>query len=132
MVNTVQSLPPKKVLIIGAGPGGLVTLKTLLDASKRYPSRPLDPLLVEAEDDIGGTFRWRAYEVSRLPSLLPRSFKVGSDGQFMSECGASLVKTAYCFLGLPHPAFVKGSSWRPYLARTSTSDAAVYMTAICG
>lgn len=49
---------PKKVLVIGAGAGGLVTLKTLLDASKQDPDHPLDPLLVEAEEEIGGTFRY--------------------------------------------------------------------------
>lgn len=48
---------PKKVLVIGAGAGGLVTLKTLLDASQQDPTHPLDPLLVEAEAEIGGTFR---------------------------------------------------------------------------
>lgn len=48
---------PKKVLVIGAGAGGLVTLKTLLDASRQDPNHPLDPLLVEAEEEIGGTFR---------------------------------------------------------------------------
>ena len=46
-----------KVLVIGGGAGGLVTLKTLLEASERDPLHPLDPLLVEAEGEIGGTFK---------------------------------------------------------------------------
>jgi dimethylaniline monooxygenase (N-oxide forming) len=50
--------PPKKVLVIGAGAGGLVTLKTILEASQQDPKHPLDPILVEAEDEIGGTFRY--------------------------------------------------------------------------
>lgn len=48
-----------RVLVIGAGAGGLVTLKTLLEASERDPSHPLDPLLVEAEEELGGTFKAR-------------------------------------------------------------------------
>lgn len=50
----------KKVLVIGAGAGGLVTLKTILDASQRDPKQPLEPILVEAEAEIGGTFRYAA------------------------------------------------------------------------
>ena len=46
-----------KVLVIGAGAGGLVTLKTLLEASERDPLHPISPLLVEAEEDLGGTFK---------------------------------------------------------------------------
>lgn len=48
-----------KVLVIGGGAGGLVTLKTLLEASERCPAQQLDPLLVEAEAEIGGTFKVR-------------------------------------------------------------------------
>ena len=59
---------PKRVLVIGAGPGGLVTLKTLLEASGADQTRPLDPLLVEAEDQIGGTFLYRRYENAELVS----------------------------------------------------------------
>ena len=50
-----------KVVIIGAGPGGLVTCKSLLEAAdEKYP---FDPIIFEQEDDIGGTFRYRSYEV---------------------------------------------------------------------
>ncbi len=50
-----------KVIIIGAGPAGLVTCKSLLEnASEEYP---FDPIVLEQEDDIGGTFRYRSYEV---------------------------------------------------------------------
>lgn len=45
----------KTVVVIGAGPAGLVTLKTLLEHST--PELEFDPLILEAEDDIGGTFR---------------------------------------------------------------------------
>jgi cation diffusion facilitator CzcD-associated flavoprotein CzcO len=44
-----------KVVIIGAGPSGLVVCKTLLqEFSEEYP---FDPIVLEAEDDIGGTFQ---------------------------------------------------------------------------
>lgn len=56
-----------KVAIIGAGPSGLVCCKTLLEnASAEYP---FDPVVLEQEDDLGCTFRYRAYEVSPLPWL---------------------------------------------------------------
>ncbi|KAJ3474853.1 hypothetical protein NLI96_g12218 [Meripilus lineatus] len=55
-----------KVVIIGAGPAGLVTCKTLLDSSTE--AFPFDPIVLEQEDDIGGTFRYRSYENSNLVS----------------------------------------------------------------
>ncbi|KAF2179262.1 dimethylaniline monooxygenase [Zopfia rhizophila CBS 207.26] len=55
-----------KIAVIGAGPGGLVTLKTLLEAST--PGRPIEVCLFEAEEDIGGTFQFRAYENAELVS----------------------------------------------------------------
>ena len=51
-----------RVAIIGAGPGGLVLCKSLLEATDR--DFPFDPIIFEQEDDIGGTFRYRAYEVT--------------------------------------------------------------------
>ena len=47
-------------------PGGLVTLKTLLEAST--PSRRIEARLFEAEAEIGGTFRYRSYENAELVS----------------------------------------------------------------
>ncbi|KAI0078958.1 FAD/NAD(P)-binding domain-containing protein [Panus rudis PR-1116 ss-1] len=55
-----------KVVVIGAGPAGLVTCKTLLDA--RTEDFPFDPVVLEQEDDIGGTFRYRSYENANLVS----------------------------------------------------------------
>jgi dimethylaniline monooxygenase (N-oxide forming) len=51
-----------KVVVVGAGPSGLVTCKSLLEAAS--PDFPFDPIILEQEDDIGGTFRYRSYEVS--------------------------------------------------------------------
>lgn len=44
-----------KVAIIGAGPSGLVVCKTLLQEASE--AHPFDPVIFEAEDDIGGTFK---------------------------------------------------------------------------
>ncbi|KAG8861909.1 hypothetical protein FRB96_002352 [Tulasnella sp. 330] len=55
------------VIIIGAGPSGLVTCKTLLDANERFGSK-FDPVILEQEDDLGGTFRYRSYENANLVS----------------------------------------------------------------
>lgn len=50
-----------KVVVIGAGPSGLVLCKSLLDA--RSPGYEFDPVILEQENEIGGTFRYRSYEV---------------------------------------------------------------------
>ncbi|KAF7796955.1 hypothetical protein EIP86_008141 [Pleurotus ostreatoroseus] len=55
-----------KVVIIGAGPAGLVTCKSLLEAADS--NFPFDPVILEQEDDIGGTFRYRSYENATLVS----------------------------------------------------------------
>lgn len=50
-----------KAVIIGAGPAGLVACKSLLEnADDAYP---FDPIILEQENAIGGTFRYRSYEV---------------------------------------------------------------------
>jgi len=52
-----------RVAIIGAGPSGLVTLKYLSTAHEFCPGlEPIEARIFEAEDDIGGTFRYRTYE----------------------------------------------------------------------
>ncbi|KAI9034147.1 FAD/NAD(P)-binding domain-containing protein [Hyaloraphidium curvatum] len=51
----------KKIAIVGAGPAGLVTAKYALELG-------FEVKVLEAEDELGGTFRWRAYEGSELVS----------------------------------------------------------------
>jgi len=55
-----------RIAVIGAGPSGLVVTKTLLQAASAQ--FPFDPIILEAEDDIGGTFRYRCYENATLLS----------------------------------------------------------------
>jgi dimethylaniline monooxygenase (N-oxide forming) len=66
--------------VLGAGPSGLVACKSLLEAAS--PDFPFDPIgkavgifqrgpvkndvVLEQEADIGGTFRFRSYEVGSM------------------------------------------------------------------
>jgi len=55
-----------KVCIIGGGPSGLVTLKTLLESKARF-NVEIEPILLEAHSEIGGIFR-QGYENVELVS----------------------------------------------------------------
>ncbi|OIW30704.1 FAD/NAD(P)-binding domain-containing protein [Coniochaeta ligniaria NRRL 30616] len=57
-----------RVAVIGAGPSGLVTLKYLKTAHQFFPIKPIETLLFEAEDAVGGTFTHRTYEDAELVS----------------------------------------------------------------
>lgn len=57
-----------KVAIIGGGPGGLTTLKHLLEAHQRFPVDPVEVRLFESRDQIGGTFRYRTYDGCEMVS----------------------------------------------------------------
>lgn len=61
-----------KVAIVGGGPSGLVTLKTLLEVGDRYEDVKVQVSLFEAEDAIGGTFRYRSYGESEVFSAIRR------------------------------------------------------------
>ena len=51
------------MLCSGGGPSGLVTLKYLKTAHEFIPGmEPIEAKLFEAKSDIGGTFKYRAYE----------------------------------------------------------------------
>ncbi|KAF9501199.1 FAD/NAD(P)-binding domain-containing protein [Pleurotus eryngii] len=56
----------KTVAIVGAGPAGLVMCKSLLENSS--PDLTFDPIILEQEDDIGGTFKYRSYDNANLVS----------------------------------------------------------------
>jgi dimethylaniline monooxygenase (N-oxide forming) len=58
-----------RVAVIGGGPSGLVTLKYLTTAHEFFPDlEPIEAKLFEAEDSIGGTFKYRAYEDAEVRS----------------------------------------------------------------
>lgn len=50
-----------RVAIIGAGPGGLLTLKYLLEAKQKFNIESIEAKIFEAQDAVGGTFRYRSY-----------------------------------------------------------------------
>jgi len=53
-------------LVIGGGPAGLVSLKYLQEEQSWIEGE--EPILVEQEGEIGGTFRWRGYQNAELVS----------------------------------------------------------------
>ncbi|KAJ6500541.1 FAD/NAD(P)-binding domain-containing protein [Mycena sanguinolenta] len=55
-----------RAIVIGAGPSGLVLAKTLLEAATK--EFPFEPVVLEQEADIGGTFRYRTYQNATLVS----------------------------------------------------------------
>lgn len=58
------------VIVIGGGPGGLTTLKTLAHFPRANSSAEpaFDPILLECSDRVGGTFDQRSYENGALVS----------------------------------------------------------------
>ncbi|OHF00885.1 dimethylaniline monooxygenase [Colletotrichum orchidophilum] len=59
---------PLKVAVIGAGPAGLATARYLKWAHLFFAIEPIQIRVFEAEDDIGGTFKYRVYEDAELVS----------------------------------------------------------------
>ncbi|KAG5819258.1 hypothetical protein H9Q74_009581 [Fusarium xylarioides] len=57
-----------RVAVIGAGPGGLVTLKYLKEAHQFFNIDPIEVRLFEREGAVGGTFTQRTYEDAELVS----------------------------------------------------------------
>jgi dimethylaniline monooxygenase (N-oxide forming) len=58
-----------KVTVIGGGPSGLATLKWLATAHEYLSGlEPIEVRLFEAEDDIGGTFRYRVWQDAEVSS----------------------------------------------------------------
>lgn len=57
-----NNLAAMRVAVLGGGPAGLVTLKHLITAHWFFHIEPIEARLFEAEDQVGGTFRYRTYE----------------------------------------------------------------------
>ena len=95
-----------KVVIVGAGPGGLVACKTLIEAAT--DAFPFDPVVLEQEDGVGGTFRYRSYEASL------KSADIGEPDFNMSvmpsECKLGLFEATHFFLRLSTPSITSRSS----------------------
>ncbi|WVQ68619.1 uncharacterized protein L199_006828 [Kwoniella botswanensis] len=65
---TRSSLPSRaSTLVVGGGPAGLVSLKYTVEYGEKWVEGE-EPVLVEMESEIGGTFRWRGYENAELVS----------------------------------------------------------------
>jgi cation diffusion facilitator CzcD-associated flavoprotein CzcO len=62
---------PRRILVIGAGPGGLVTAKVLQESE---PTAII--IIVEAGDRVGGTFVNKTYEGSRLVRYVQKQSKL--------------------------------------------------------
>ncbi|KAK4662347.1 uncharacterized protein QC763_0112450 [Podospora pseudopauciseta] len=71
-----------KVAVIGAGSSGLVTLKYLVSAHTFLGAEPIETLLFESEDTIGGTFQARTYEDAEQNSQLVSSMQLTSFSDF--------------------------------------------------
>ena len=67
-----------RVAIIGGGPSGLVTLKTLITAHEFLPdTKPIEAKIFEQEGSLGGTFKHRAYEDAEVRSPCLEAAKQG-------------------------------------------------------
>ncbi|KZV99127.1 FAD/NAD(P)-binding domain-containing protein [Exidia glandulosa HHB12029] len=85
-------MAPLRVAIVGAGPAGLVACKTFLEA--RDGQFPFEPVVFEAEDDVGGTFRYRSYEGATLVSS--KQLTCFSDFRLPFEHADHLTLEEYC------------------------------------
>lgn len=62
-------MPTRRTIVIGAGPGGLVSAKVTLHMERdALGCSEFDPIILEAGDEIGGTFAQRSYENGALVS----------------------------------------------------------------
>ncbi|KAK3695718.1 hypothetical protein B0T22DRAFT_418541 [Podospora appendiculata] len=68
-----------RVAVIGAGPSGLVTLKYLLTAHQFLDTEPIEVVLFEAEDAVGGTFAHRTYEEAEASLVSSKQLTTFSD-----------------------------------------------------
>ncbi|KAE9364762.1 FAD/NAD(P)-binding domain-containing protein [Stipitochalara longipes BDJ] len=84
-----------RVAVIGGGPSGLVTLKTLITVHESLPgAEPIQAKLFEQEGSLGGTFKYRVYEDAELVSS--RQLTTFSDYRYTPESPDFLLATEYC------------------------------------
>ena len=53
-ISSTSDVPDKRIAIVGAGTGGIVMLKTLLDDLPKDITRTWEIVLFEQRDDVGG------------------------------------------------------------------------------
>jgi hypothetical protein len=82
-------------LVIGGGPAGLVSLKYLKTHTTWIDGE--EPLLVEQEFEIGGTFRWRAYENAELVSS--KQLTCFSDFRYVPAVHSVMIRESQDVLG---------------------------------
>jgi dimethylaniline monooxygenase (N-oxide forming) len=64
-----------KVVVIGAGPSGLVTLKYLLLAERSLGCEPVEAILFDYQPRVGGTFSARTYEDAEVCTSAKRKWR---------------------------------------------------------
>ncbi|RKF83550.1 Dimethylaniline monooxygenase 2 [Golovinomyces cichoracearum] len=85
-----------RVAVIGGGPSGLTTLKHLLTAHNFFPGiDPIEAILFESEDSIGGTFRYRTYENAEV-GLCSLAILHYTDFRYPIEAPDFLSTKEYC------------------------------------
>lgn len=104
-----------RVAVIGAGPGGLVTLKYLKEAHKFFNIDPIEVRLFEREGAVGGTFTQRTYEDAEVSSLC------ATHSWLIADYDIQLVSSKYltCFsdfrADLDDPDFLSAERFIRYL-----------------
>lgn len=93
-----------RIAVTGGGPSGLVTLKYLCEAQKSLGCEPVEVVLFEYQDGVGGTFLGRAYEDAEV------SCAEESEAMVLTET-ACLIKATDLLFRLPSSE-LKGFSCR--------------------
>ncbi|KAH8715496.1 hypothetical protein HC256_004314 [Beauveria bassiana] len=68
LLGAILELAILKVAIVGGGPSDPVTLKYLCEAQQSLGCEPVEAVMFEYQNDVGGTFLARAYEDAELVS----------------------------------------------------------------
>lgn len=106
-----------KVAVVGGGPSGLVTLKWLATAQEYFDGPdPIEVRLFEAEESIGGTFRYRVWKDAEV--TYPG---VGQEAGLLTDIHFQLVSSKYLTAFSDHrfateaPEFVTPEAYLAYM-----------------
>jgi len=93
----ISGLPSHtSILVVGGGPAGLVSLKYALEYGPKWDDGE-EPVLVEMESEIGGTFRY----VALLASDRPAGAEIWGQVERVRECRVGQLEAIDMFLRLP-------------------------------